>query len=127
MNTTLINFLLKLKNASLMKKHIIVVTFNKTILDFSKLFYTEGLIQGFLLNSNKTNITIFLHYFANSFAPFQNLKLISTVSNIQELKYLDICKLSTQQRLFFFSTTKGIITSNSCKQNGIGGKLLFVC
>ena len=126
MNITLINFLLKLKNACLAKKHNILVGYNKNILVFSKILYAEGLIQGFFINQPNKNITIFLRY-SQSSSPFHSLKIISTVSNAQELKYADICKLSTQQRLFFFSTTKGIMTSTLCKQNCLGGKLLFIC
>lgn len=126
MNITLINFLLKLKNAYLAKKYNILVGYNKNILEFSKILYKEGLIQGFFINKQNKNIIIFLRH-SQSFSPFHALKIISTVSNTKELKYADICKLSTQQRIFFFSTTKGIMTSMLCKQNCLGGKLLFIC
>lgn len=127
MTIVLCNMLSKLKNASSIKKHKIIISYNKNILTFSKLFYSEGLILSFLSNKQNKNIIIFLHHVSGIFSSFQNLKLISKVSNIQKLKYLDICRLSTQQRLFVFSTSLGILNVSDCKKNHVGGNLLFVC
>jgi small subunit ribosomal protein S8 len=126
MNNNLINFLLKLKNASMARKEFISITYNKLNKDLLCLLYKEGFIQSFNVNLSNQQIEIHLRYSYNKDI-FKNLKIISTSSRFNYLKYSDICKLSNKRFIFIVSTSKGFFTGLECKKYHIGGKLCFTC
>lgn len=121
MNSNIINLLITLKNASLIKKETIFVDSNKLVLELLSLFYKEGIIQSFSVNNN--SVCINLRYSFNKNI-FKNLKIFS---NSVDLKYFDLCKISTKQNLIVISTTKGLLTDTDCKKYHLGGKLCFIC
>jgi len=132
MNITLIQLLLKLKNASLARKEIVTIKYNKLCLDLLKLLYIEGFIQSFniqTINSpflkKQLQITITLRYFYNK-PIFKNLKIVSKPSYIKYLKLKDLCKIVDKKSVLFLSTNKGLLTSLDCKKHQIGGTLLFI-
>jgi len=132
MNITLIQLLLKLKNASLARKEIVTIKYNKLCLDLLKLLYTEGFIQSFniqTINSpflkKQLQISITLRYFYNK-PIFKNLKIVSKPSYVKYLKLKDLCKIVDKKSVLFLSTNKGLLTSLDCKKHQIGGTLLFI-
>lgn len=130
MNTNLIKFLIKLKNASLSQKETIVVKYNFLYLDLAKVLYREGLIQSFQVERENSQenlqIKIVLRYFYNK-SVFKNLRIFSKPSHVKYLKYTDICKIIDKKFIFLLSTNKGLLTSLECKKRKLGGKLLFMC
>jgi len=132
MNITLIQLLLKLKNASLARKEIVTIKYNKLCLDLLKLLYIEGFIQSFniqTINSpflkKQLQISITLRYFYNK-PIFKNLKIVSKPSYVKYLKLKDLCKIVDKKSVLFLSTNKGLLTSLDCKKHQIGGTLLFI-
>jgi len=130
MNINLINFLLKLKNASLSKQESVSTPYNKLYLDVVRLFYKEGFIQSFFVKkivsrlNNKFVIFIVLKYINNK-SIFQNLRVISIPSRINYLNIKDLSKISNKKLVLFLSTSKGLLTGLGSKKYNIGGKLLF--
>jgi small subunit ribosomal protein S8 len=128
MNIYTIEFLIKLKNATLVRKEKIITPFNRLSLELIKCLYKEGFVQSFHIEkqSNEQKITVFLRFFYNK-GLLKDLKIISTPSFIRHLTLQDICKLNTRKSVMFFSTSKGILTTLDCKKRQLGGSLLFLC
>lgn len=127
MNKLLINFLIIIKNTSLLKKNILKIFFNKKFILISKVLYKHGLIQDFWLEKDlktKLKIVIKLKYSTN-FNNFLTLNLISKPSRSLFFSYKDLCKLYEKQAIYIFSTSIGYLTSLECKKAKIGGTLFF--
>jgi ribosomal protein S8 len=123
MNLQIITLLLQLKNISLLNKEFCQVKLSKKNLILVNFLYKENFIQSFFITKKKS-ILLFIRYFTiQNF--FKNLKFISIPSLSYFFKYTDICNFTKKKKIFIFSTTQGILTSNSCKEQKIGGKLLF--
>ena len=125
MNIYTIKFLIKLKNAALARKEIVITPYNKLSFELVKSLYKEGFIQSFELDKNN-QIKIILRFFYNK-SILKNLKIISTPSLTKYFTLKDLCKISTKKLVMFISTNKGILTSFDCKKHGLGGVPLFVC
>lgn len=128
MNSTTINFLITLKNYSILKKEYLKYEYSKNILEITKCLYEEGFIQSFrILNSdNKIFILILLRFFFNK-PILKQLKIISTPSRKKYLSFKDLSKFSNKKYVFFISTSKGLLTLEECKKTALGGVLFFVC
>lgn len=128
MNIYTIEFLIKLKNATLARKEKIITPFNRLSLELVKCLYREGFVQSFHIekHSNEQKITVFLRFFYNK-GLLRDLKIISTPSFVRYLTLQDICKLNMRKSVMFFSTSKGILTTLECKKYQLGGSLLFLC
>lgn len=124
MNSLLTKFLLILKNATSIKKKIVIIKQNKKFLPFLKIFYTEGLILNYI--KKKSFLIIRLNYY-NTLNNFKNIKLVSKNSKTIFLKKTDIFKICEKNRLLIFSTSKGFLTSLDCKKLKLGGSFLFIC
>ena len=130
MNINLINFLSKLKNASLSKQEQISIPYNKLYLKVVELLYKEGLIQSFFIKpvssrlTNKFTLFISLRYINNK-SIFKSLKFISIPSNLSYLNIKSLSKISNKKIILFLSTNKGLLTGGDSKKYNIGGKLLF--
>ena len=131
MSSRIVFFLLKLKNAAMYKKEIVIVDYKQDYLSILKLLYEEGYVQTFSVIKNnltgKSTIKIFLRYIYNMFA-LSNLKLLSKQSGIRTITYKQLSSnVYDIRKTFFITTNKGIKTHTSCKINKIGGNLFFVC
>ena len=60
MNKSISNFVIQLKNSSLINKEILNVRLENTILKIITLLYKEGFIQSFEVNWETKNILIYL-------------------------------------------------------------------
>jgi len=132
MNIQVIKFLNQLKNASLVHKEIINVEYNTFVLAVLKILYKEGFIQSFKIKKEINNyqhlyfLSVSIRYYCNK-PVFNNLKIISTSSRVKYLSYKSISRLNTKKANFFFSTNEGLLTGFECKQQKVGGVLLFIC
>ena len=131
MNNRIIFFLLKLKNAALYKKEVVIVDFKQDYIPILKLLYDEGYIQTFLVikteNSKKNIIKIYLRYVYNTFA-LSNLKVLSKPSCVKTITYKQISfNIYDIRKTFFVTTNRGLKTQLGCKMNKIGGSLFFMC
>jgi ribosomal protein S8 len=126
MKNNLIKFLIKLKNASIVKKEIIIVNYNRNIVELLFILYKEGLIHSYSINLKNLTIKVYFKYNQNKDL-FRNFKIISKISSTIYLNYNDICRISQKGVLLIFSTSKGFLTGLDCKKYRFGGKLLFSC
>jgi small subunit ribosomal protein S8 len=126
MNSTLINFLIAIKNASFYKKEQLKIFYKKKFILLSKILYKQGLIQDFWLQKEKLHFYIIIGLKYNyNFSNLKNLKLISKPSRAIFFSFKDIFKIYEKQIFYIFSTSLGYLTSLECKQKKIGGFLFF--
>ena len=133
MNKNTINFLIKLKNASLMRKEKVFVKSDNLMESLIKILYQEGFVQsfklikkkGFYSEGAKVFLVVFRYFFNKPL--LSGLRILSKPSHTRNMKFLDIANIRDKKFVFFFSTNKGILTSSECKKIQIGGKLLFMC
>lgn len=125
MNSSLINFLIAIKNAANLNKEYLSFYYSKKFLLIAKILYKEGLIQDFYIKKSKySQIIIILKYsfFDNC---YKSLTIFSKPSKKFFFSYKDISKLYEKHVLYIFSTNLGYLTSLECKQKKIGGILFF--
>lgn len=130
MSFDFVRFMLKLKNASAIKKEELDVEYSRVREDMVNFLYNEGFVQSFCLKQSKINksktIRITLRtLFGKSL--LENVKLISKPSLLKYIRLIDICDISDRKVVIFFSTDKGFLTTLGCKKEKVGGKLLFIC
>jgi len=123
MNKLIINFLLSLKNSALYNKPFLYLLFKLEYLNYLKLLYHEGFILFFLLKNKKLTIALNLENQCN----LKFLKFLSTPSKKHSLRLENLYKLYSKTLLIVLSTSKGLITSYSCKNLKVGGQALFTC
>jgi ribosomal protein S8 len=126
MNKTLINFLINLKNSSLIGTEIVSVSHTKSIEALSILFYKLGMIQSFNINKSTNSVVLNLRYFYGKNS-FRNLKILSSPSKAIYLTYFDLCKIAKKKDILVLSTSLGYLTGSECKKLKIGGKVCFIC
>jgi ribosomal protein S8 len=126
MNKNTIDILLKLKNASLIRKEFCFIENTKFNQKIISLLYKEGYIQSFNLDTFLNKIKITLRYSYNKDF-FTNFKIISTSGTLKYFTFKELCKINVKRNNLFLSTNKGLLTGSSCKQNKIGGKICFIC
>lgn len=103
--------------------------FTITVLDS---LYNEGLILSYtivrkkgFLNNTKTAL-VHIRYVQGK-PVFENLKILSSPSFTRIISIKNICRLNPKKETFFFSTNKGILSLQECKNKKVGGILLFMC
>lgn len=126
MNNTISNFLIKLKNSSLVNKEVINISLENMTLKIVSILYKEGFIQSFKVNLETKIIQIYLRYSFNK-SVFKNVKIISLPSRLLYVKYKELTNISSKNNFILVSTTKGLKTFLECKKNHLGGKILFLC
>lgn len=125
MCVTLINFLNKLKNASLLNKEFVYLNFDLKYFEILKVLYREGFIQGYKIDRKNYQTIVYLRFFENKFV-IDRLKFLSTPSQERFLSYSDLCLISNKKTFILLSTNKGLRTIYECKKQKLGGKLLFL-
>ena len=124
MNTSIVKFLMQLKNASLAGLSFIRVPYNKLILNLLELLYTSGFIQSYNVKNRKI-ITVFLRY-SQGKPVFRDMQLLSTPSKFTYISVKDLYRIHERKKVFVLSTSLGFKTSVTCKKLKIGGKLVFI-
>lgn len=130
MSLGFVELIVKMKNASIIRKESLLVEYNILKEDVLVMLYNEGFVQSFRFVSSGSieikRISISLRYLFSK-GLFENLKLLSKPSRINYMSLLDICNIPDRKFVAFFSTDKGLLTALSCKQQKVGGKALFIC
>lgn len=130
MSFDFVRFILKLKNASAIKKERLDVEYSKVREDMITFLYNEGFIQSFCFRqSKKNNIKVISITLRSLFGKslLENIQLISKPSLMKYMRLIDICDISDRKIIIVFSTDKGFLTTLGCKKERVGGKLLFIC
>lgn len=132
MNKSLVYFLIKLKNASKLKKEFIVIEYNVFHITIIQKLYEEGFIQSFSIfnkqnfNNNSCFVLINLRFFLNK-PVLGTLNLLSTPSLKNILTVTELYRIKSLKYTVFLTTSLGILTLNECKKKNLGGEALFIC
>jgi len=130
MNIGTIRLLTCIKNASITNTELICVNSNKLVQSVIRILYREGLILSYKIRkkdnyiNNTSEVLVHLRYLYNR-SIGENLKIISSPSRKIHISYKNITRIGAKNRIFIFSTTRGLLTLNDCKKYKVGGILLF--
>ncbi len=126
MNIYTIQILIKLKNASLVKKENLLLHYSIQSACIIKLLYKLYVVQSFFFNKKTNTIQIFFKLYLNKIL-FEHLHFISKPSQDTFITFKNLCRLQLQPKTsFVVSTDNGLILDQNCKKFKKGGKLLFV-
>lgn len=127
MNLHIVHFLISIKNAAVLKKEVISIKYNKSILPILAPLYTYNIIQSFKVNKKIKIITVKLNFYFNKIL-LSNLKFMTTNSKHRIYKYFDLCKFINKNRFLLITTSVlGLTNDFMCKKKKLGGKLLITC
>ena len=126
MNNKITKFLNILKNASLAKKNVVIVTNNHLLLKCTEALYKEGLILSYstFKEGDDEKLSIKLRN-VDDVVLTNKIKAVSKPTHIKYLPYHQLCRLALKEKTGFFSTSKGILTLDECKKNRVGGVFSF--
>jgi small subunit ribosomal protein S8 len=122
MTVTLIKILLKIKNAYFFGKESVELNYNSKCITILKLLYQNGFIQS--LQIKQAKIIINLRYFENK-KIINNIKFFSVPSHHYFISFSELSLINDKKNFILLTTHKGLLTLSQCKQQRLGGKLLF--
>ena len=132
MNIETIRILNVIKNGSLVNLERVITDSNQLSQKILSFLYKEGLILSYRLRkkanyyNNTSEILVQLrHYFGKPV--LRRLKVMSFPSKPLCVSYKSICRISAKNKIFVFSTTRGLLNLDECKRFKLGGVLLLVC
>ena len=113
-------------NAQKSGKSIIQVPNQKLLISFLNVLWDEGYILGYKRSAlNKTKYSVFLKY-KNNQPAIKKVEFISKPSNRKYFSLMQLWKIDLSIGTAILSTSKGILSLNSCKKYGVGGELFVV-
>jgi small subunit ribosomal protein S8 len=122
MKNYLWNMFANLKNGQLAKKNFIYQTRKKICESFLKIMWDEGLILGYTIDPNNSNLLkIFLKY-KNNKPVINTIKIISKPSKRIYWSINQIWKINSSKNFIILSTNKGLKSVIDCKKLKIGGE-----
>lgn len=124
MSNSLINFLISIKNQSLLQKETFSVKKTTLISRFISFLYKTCLIQSFYIKGGF--ITIGLRN-TNGNNLFSDMKIVSSNFKLKSLRFTELSKLNSKYKVVCVQTNRGFFEQSVCKKLRIGGKVLFVC
>ena len=111
-------FWIQLKNNSISEKSCFKIKNSTKLLPLVQILYSEGYIKSFFKTKNNEFLIIYINKsFLNS------LKLWGITSKKKSLTYKQISALSTKNKFYIISTSKGYKNIQDCKKLKIGGRL----
>lgn len=121
---SLSNLTSKLKNAIRFNKKFILLPRNPLCFKVLKLLFFEGFISNVSeINSGKL-LKVYLKYSPNGSPCFREIKNFSTLGKNIYLNYNQLSKLTQGVGVIIISTTRGLLTNQSCLKHRLGGKIL---
>ena len=124
MNKTLINVLLKIKNASILGKQYVYLNYNLSSLKLLKILYNEGFIQNLKLDAKTLQLIVQLRFYEQK-RVINTIKFLSKPSHQQFISFFELTLINDKNLFILLSTDKGLLSLAECKKQKIGGKLLF--
>jgi small subunit ribosomal protein S8 len=117
------DLLVALKNASLVGREEIIVSFSNLRKNILNALKKEKFIEDYTHNKGKKpTLTVKLKYH-NEAPAIRDVKRISKVSRKRYVGKDEIPSIEGN-RMWLLSTSKGVLTGEECKKEGIGGELL---
>jgi len=117
MNSQIIKFRNAVVNASLAKKSDLEYSSSPLILDCISVLYQEGLIQSFVIEDKKVRIIL------RNVGGFIAAKDLKATKGSVIMSFDDIARLNSKQKMYLFSTSKGILSRRDCLKARVGGVL----
>jgi small subunit ribosomal protein S8 len=124
LNNPLSDILTRIQNGQKTNKSYVYQPKNKLCLKFLKVIYQEGYIKHYSL-IDKTTIKIWLNYY-NCQPLIHKISFFSRRYSFLSFSLTELWKLKTLNKLYIFSTTKGLLSGGQCKKKKIGGKLMCI-
>lgn len=124
MNKTLINFLVKIKNASLLGKQYVRLNYNISYLKVLKILYREGFIQSIKVDVKSVQVIVHLRFYEQK-KLINEIKFLSKPSHQRFISFFELTLINDKNVFILLSTDKGLLTLSQCKKQKVGGKLLF--
>ena len=126
---TLLDMLIRVKNAQMNKKERVLVSFSKANLEVAKILKNKNFIQDFERKKKKIKKTEhpFLEIKLNSGKQkpaIAGLKIVSKPSRRFYIKKEEIKPVVSGYGISIISTSKGIMTGEEAKKSNLGGELL---
>lgn len=112
----------KIKNGQMLKKPFVIYPKKTFCASFLDILWDEGFILGYKIsNKNSNNFKIFLKYQKGQ--PVINSIVTITKPSLRVYYKLNqLWKLKINNELLIVSTTKGLLTLESCKKLRVGGE-----
>ena len=126
-NDSLSDFLIRLKNASAVRKPSVSIPFSKLKFEIAALLAEEGFIKAVERRGKKVKKTLdlTLQYGENREPGVLGVERISRLGKRVYLKRTDLKPVRYGQGLLVLSTPKGIMTDRRAREEHIGGEALF--
>lgn len=121
------DLLTRIRNANMMKHHVVQVLQTKMSLAIIKILKNEGYIENFetYKENKKTYLLISLKYFGKDRQPvIVNLQRVSKPGLRVYTDTKNLPNILNNLGIAILSTSKGIITNIKAKELGIGGEVL---
>jgi len=120
------NLLNTVKNNQQILKSKIYVKASKKIKSILNLLWNENLIAGYSVTNKDVNIIkIFLKY-KNKTPVIAKVKALSKPGKRIFLKTKHLWKINDNSGLLIISTSKGLLSIESCKNRNIGGEPIYL-
>lgn len=120
------NFVSIINNGQLSKKLTVKFKKKKSCERLLNILWDEGYILGYkTLKNNSSIIVVYLKY-NNNLPSISKIRIISKSSLRVYYSIKQLWKLKENQGLIILSTTKGLLSVNSCKKFGIGGEPILI-
>jgi ribosomal protein S8 len=116
--------LVKLKNASIFNKSVVLLKANNFLFSVIEVLYKEGFILSYKQTSS--GLLVFLRNYSSS-SLLSRISFLSKPSAPKYLNYRSLVSLDVFGRLILVSTTRGVLTLSECKKNVLGGIPLLIC
>ena len=121
------NMFISIKNGQQSKKGSVIVKRKNLCESFLKLLWDQGFICGYkTVDLDNQKLEIFLNYSKIGNPVIKSIKFVSKPSRRIYLSIKQIWKLDSSKMFMIFSTSKGLMTMDECKQNKIGGEPLII-
>ena len=127
--TSIIDMLIRIKNAQMNKKERVLVSFSKANLEVAKILKSKNFIQDFERKKKKIKKTehpfLEINLGSGKQEPaIAGLKIVSKPSRRFYIKKEEIKPVVSGYGISIISTSKGIMTGEEAKKSNLGGELL---
>ena len=129
-NNPVIDMLIRIKNAQMVKSEHVLVPLSKTKLRIANILKEAGYLSSVERKNKKSKKTeheylVLQIKYTNGQGSMNGMKLISKPSRKIYIKSKDIKPVRSGYGMSVISTPKGIMNSKQAKKENLGGELLF--
>lgn len=118
-----VDYLIRLKNASLAGNKTVEVVNSKFIRNISEVLKKNGFISDFEISEDQRSLTVHLVY-TNRIPKITEVKIFSKPGRRWYERNLSLPWGQTPDSLIIVSTSKGVLTQKQAKSAGIGGEII---